>query len=183
MIMLQRNIRLAWELARRDLAIKHKRSVLGALWLVANPLALLGIYWLIFARILGVKWTEIDGRESVGYALPFFVGLSVYLYIADLVNSSTSLFASKRVYVVKSPFPLWVLWLANLMRASVHWAVSLLLVAALALAQHRLVAAGALWALISVMATVLFAVGMSLLLSSVAPFIGDISEVARLGLR
>lgn len=179
------NLRLALDLARRDLAAKYRRSIIGMFWLVLTPLCLLGIYSLVFGKIFGIEWhmpTEL-GPSSVGFILPFFVGLSVYLTLSDVVNSSSVLFASKRTYVVKSPFPIWVLWVSNLMRASVHAAVALLLVLILALIQHRLTIVGLCWALIVIVICTIFISALSLLLASLGPFIGDISEAMRLILR
>jgi len=179
------NIRLAWDLAHRDLSAKYRRSALGWLWLVLPPVCLLAIYSVVFGKVFGIEWKmPYHGDiESVGFALPFFVGLSVYLTVSDVVNSSTVLFASKRTYVVKSPFPLWVIWLANLLRATVHACVALLLVLALALFQQRLTLVGFGWMTIGLLFCGFFISGLSLLLSALGPFIGDISEATRLLLR
>lgn len=180
------NLRLARDLARRDLAAKYRRSMIGSLWLVLTPLCLLGIYSVIFGGIFGVKWKMPAGHatgETVGFVLPFFVGLAVYLTLSDVVNSSSILFPSKRTFVVKSPFPIWVLWVANLLRAGVHAAVLAALVLVMAVVQGRLSVAGAAWAVLSLALCTLFIAGLSLLLASLGPFIGDISEAMRLLLR
>lgn len=174
--------RLAWDLARRDLAAKYRRSMMGLVWLVLTPLGLLGIYSLVFGRIFGVTWPAPDGT-AVGFVLPFFVGLALYLVLSDVVNSSTTLYASKRTYVVKSPFPLWVLWAANMMRALVHGLVNLALVLALAALQLRLSLPGIAWLLVGVLLCVAFMAALSMLLSALGPFIGDISDAMRLLLR
>lgn len=179
------NLRLAWDLARRDLASKYRRSSMGMVWLVLTPLGLLGIYSLVFGRIFGVTWTAPAalGHAPVGFVLPFFVGLALYLVLSDVVNSSSVLYASKRTYVVKSPFPLWVLWAANLLRALVHGLVYGALVILLALLQQRLSLAGVAWLVPSVALCAAFIASLSLLLSALGPFIGDISEAMRLLLR
>ena len=179
------HIRLAWDLARRDLSAKYRRSALGVVWLILTPLCLLGIYSLVFGGIFGIEWKMLHHGDtiSVGFALPFFVGLSVYLALSDVVNSSTVLFASKRTYVVKSPFPLWVIWVANLLRAAVHTGVALLLVLALALFQQRLTLVGVGWMFVGLLCCGVFASALSLMLAALGPFIGDISEASRLLLR
>jgi len=179
------NIRLATDLARRDLEAKYKRSLLGWLWLLLTPLCLLGTYSIVFGVIFGISWHETlaDGKHSIGFSLPFFVGLTIYLLLSDVVNSSTMLFVSKRIFVVKSPFPLWVLWLANMMRAGLQGAVSFSLVLLLALVQQRLSWAGVGWMGLALINTLFFIAALSLLLSALGPFIGDISEAIRLLLR
>lgn len=179
------NFRLAWDLARRDLAAKYRRSALGLLWLLLTPLCLLVIYSTIFGGIFKVQWHELPGGhgQSIGFTLPFFVGLAVYLTLSDVVNTSSTLFASKRTYVIKSPFPLWVLWLANFERAAVQALVYLVLVLVLALIQSRLSLPGMLWCVLALMGCILFVAALSVLLAVLGPFLGDISEAVRLLLR
>src|SRR5215210_7214766 len=44
---------LAW--AQRDFLVRYRQSGLGFLWAVVYPLAMLGIYGLIFVRVLKVE--------------------------------------------------------------------------------------------------------------------------------
>lgn len=174
---------MAWDLARRDLQSKYKRSLLGVLWMLLTPLCLLCVYTVVFGGILKVSWSEPGSEVSVGFVLPFFIGLSLYLLLADVVNSSTVLYASKRTYVVKSPFPLWVLWLANLMRAYVHGVVYIAIVLVLCLFYSVLSWYGAVWAVILLLLVITIVSAISLILSVIGPFIGDISEAVRLLMR
>jgi len=182
---LRGELRLAWDLARRDLASKYRRSLMGVVWIVLTPLGLLGIYSLVFSFIFGVEWKvpHQPHDTGVGFVLPFFVGLVLYLMLADVVNSSSVLFSSKRTYVVKSPFPIWVLWLSNLLRAGVHAAIGFTLVLLLAAAQGRLTMAGIGGLVPGLLLCLLFTCSLSLLLASLGPFIGDISDAMRLLLR
>jgi lipopolysaccharide transport system permease protein len=175
--------RLAWDLARRDLQSKYKRSLLGIFWMLLTPLCLLCVYTVVFGGILKVSWSEPGTDVSVGFVLPFFIGLSIYLLLADVVNSSTVLFASKRTYVVKSPFPLWVLWLANMMRAYVHGLIYAVIVLMLCLYYSVLTWYGVGWSLVLLLLALTIISSVSSILSVVGPFIGDISEAVRLLMR
>lgn len=182
--LLREHLRLAWDLARRDLEAKYKRSVIGPIWLLLTPLGLLGIYWLVFGLIFGVQWkVPHQPSETIGFLLPFFTGLTVYLTLSDLVNSSCVLFAAKRTYVKKSSFPIWVLWIANLMRVGISSGVMISLLLATALFQHRLTWFGLAWIAPTLAICTIFLSGLSLFLASLGPFIGDISEAMRLFLR
>jgi lipopolysaccharide transport system permease protein len=167
------------------LRARYARTTLSAAWIVLPPLCLLGIYTFVFSYLLKVSWhmPTPEGDQQAGFVLPFFVGLSLYLTLADLVNSSATLYTSKRTFVVKSPFPLWVLWLANLLRAGVHASVTLVMVIALAAIQGRLTALGLGGVAMAVGASMLFLASLSLFLSNLGPFMGDISEINRLVLR
>ena len=174
---------LAVDIAVRDLEAKYKRSLAGLLWLVLTPLAMLSVYWMVFGVILKVSWQDPSTSEKLGFVLPFFIGLVFYLFFADVVISSANLFVSKRNYVIKSSFPLWVLWLANLIRAGAHGLVNLGLLTVLAINDNRLYLDGIIWVSAIVASGLLFIAAASLLLSCIGPFIGDISEAAGLALR
>lgn len=175
--------RLAWDLARRDLQAKYKRSFLGIFWMVLTPLCLLTVYTVVFGGILKVSWNEPGTNVSVGFVLPFFIGLSIYLLVSDIVNSSTVVYASKRTYVVKSPFPLWVIWLANLMRAYVHGVIYAVMVLILCLFYSVIELQNIGWVFVLLLLSVTIISALSLILSVVGPFIGDISEAVRLLMR
>lgn len=177
------HIKLAKELAVRDLEAKYKRSVMGLIWLVLTPIALLSIYSLIFTHIFKVQWVAKDSGVSVGFVLPFFVGLVSYLILSDIVNSSSNLFVSKRNFILKSSFPISVIYISNLIRAAVQLLVYVFLVLALAALQSRLTLDGLLWFFLALLVFIIFLGAVSLILTSLGPFIGDISEVARLLLR
>ncbi|MFY1666485.1 ABC transporter permease [Pseudomonas sp. Pseu.R1] len=174
---------MAWDLARRDLQAKYKRSLLGIFWMLLTPLCLLSVYTVVFGGILKVSWKEPGAEVSVGFVLPFFIGLSIYLLISDVVNSSTILFSSKRTYVVKSPFPLWVLWVANLMRAYIHGAVYAVMVLILCAWFSKFEAENIAWTAVLLSFSLILISAVSLILSVVGPFIGDISEAVRLLMR
>jgi lipopolysaccharide transport system permease protein len=175
-------LRLPLELATTDLAAQYKRTALGWLWLLLTPLALLGIYTLVFGVFLKVRWTD-PGGASVGYSLPMLVGLVIYLFISDLVNSSTTLFTSKRTFVVKSSFPIWMLWLANLLRACMVSGGAFAILLLFALVSGALTWRGLGYAAIALAAAVPCVAAVSLILSVIGPFIGDVSQSVRLGLR
>jgi lipopolysaccharide transport system permease protein len=170
----------------RDLESQYVRSLIGRLWMLLTPLCLLGMYAIVFGKFFGVKWHQPlvgGGSEDIGFVLPFFVGLTIYLFFSDIINSSTSLFSNKRSYVLKSAFPIWVLWLSNIIRATITASVSMILVIALSLLQGRFGVDSILWVLITTIVVMFFSLSISLILSSLGPFIGDISEFMRLLLR
>lgn len=151
--------------------------------MLLTPLCLLCVYTVVFGGILKVSWQEPGSAVSVGFVLPFFIGLSIYLLLSDVVNSSTVLFSSKRTYVVKSPFPLWVLWLANLMRAYVHGIIYALMVLVMCITLSVIAWQNVAWAILLLMLSITIISAVSLMLSVIGPFIGDISEAVRLLMR
>jgi lipopolysaccharide transport system permease protein len=174
---------LAVDIARRDIQAKYKRSLAGLCWVLLTPLAMVGIYWTIFGLIFHVSWQDPLTNESVGFVLPFFAGLAFYLFFTDLIVSSANLFVAKRNYVKKSAFPLWVLWLANVIRAGAHWSINIGILLLLAIGEQSLTMLGLFWMIPAILSGLLFVGAVSLLVSCLGPFIGDINEAAGLILR
>src|SRR3954452_96797 len=74
-------------LFRRDLRVKYRGSVLGLAWSLANPLALMGIYFLVFA----VLWKSQDVPH---YPLYLLTGLTMWIFFSvSLQTAATSMIA------------------------------------------------------------------------------------------
>ena len=147
------------------------------------PIALLAIYGLVFGIVLQVRWPSLPNGVPVGFVVPFFCGLSVFLFFSDVASSSANIFSSKRNFVKKSPFPLWVLWLANYLRACIQGGAYLLIALIAAGVTNLLSIPGLIYAAIAVIGILIFCAAMSLLLASIGPFLGDVGEAVRLILR
>jgi lipopolysaccharide transport system permease protein len=174
--------RIAWAIARRDLRARYSSSRFGLLWLVLSPIALACVYWLVFGIFLRVNWAPELGPR-LAYLLPFLAGMSIYLLLVDVVNSSISLYAGKRNFLKKSPTPLAVFWLANCLRALTQNSVLIVLTVGLAATSGALTPIGLIAAAASFSITVAFLAGFSAALAIVGPFLPDLREAASLVLR
>ncbi|HOO78317.1 MAG TPA: ABC transporter permease [bacterium] len=98
---LWRRRHLLGALAKRDLLGRYRGSALGLLWALAEPLALLGIYTLVFGVMIGL------GRENgIGsYALSVFCAILIWLAFSEAVNRSTTVIWENPSLVKKVIFP------------------------------------------------------------------------------
>ena len=51
---------LLWNLVSRDFKLKYRRSVLGVLWSVLNPLLMCLVYWAVFSSLMDMRGSGID---------------------------------------------------------------------------------------------------------------------------
>jgi homopolymeric O-antigen transport system permease protein len=87
-------------LFRRDLQAKYKGSVLGVAWSLLTPLALMAIYYIVFSKILGARFSGVHD-----YALFMLTGLACWTFVASaLPNSSVSLLSNANL-IRKVRFP------------------------------------------------------------------------------
>ncbi len=86
------------QMVRRELRQKYRGSALGVLWYVVNPLVLMGVYALLFDKLLGA----IDIPD---YPLFLFVGLIVWLFFAQALMSAAGSLLEQASLVSKVRFP------------------------------------------------------------------------------
>ena len=113
--------RIRWELlsqlVRKDLKVKYQGSVLGFVWSLANPLFMLGIYYVIFTYVFDA------GVPS--YHVYLMAGLlSFTAFSQGVANASTSVVGNAGL-VKKVRFPLAVLPLSGVGFAMVQLALQL----------------------------------------------------------
>ncbi len=111
--------RLRWELLsqliRKDLKVKYQGSTLGFVWSLANPLLLLGIYYVIFAVVFD------NGIPS--YHVYLMSGLLAFTAFSQGVGSASGSVVSNSGLVKKVRFPLLVLPLSGVGFAMVQFAL------------------------------------------------------------
>jgi lipopolysaccharide transport system permease protein len=80
---------LLYILARRDIAVRYKQTVLGIAWAVIRPLAMMVLLTFVFGRIANLP------SGGLPYSLLVFAGLVPWLFFASaLAESSSSLVAN-----------------------------------------------------------------------------------------
>jgi len=159
---------LIYQLVRRDVLTRYKRSVLGVAWTMLNPLGTMVILSIVFSRAFGA------GREYAAYILS---GLVVWLFFSQSTTGAMThlLWGEglvKRIYVPRTAFAVAavILGLVNL----VFSLVPLLLVMLVTGVPLR-------WTLLLVPLPIffllLFALGVALLISTLAVYFADIAEI------
>jgi ABC-2 type transport system permease protein len=153
-------------LTQRELKGKYKRTVLGQLWSLANPLALMLVYSFVFTFIIRLTPEPGDPSGIDVFALWLLCGLLPWIFFANVLNQGMGAILGNESLIKKVYFPRSVLVLSSSAAASVNWAIEMLVLVV------ALVAFGAwgaiLWlplALFFMALLAIFATGMALVLS------------------
>lgn len=113
--------RIRWELlsalVRKDLKVKYQGSVLGFVWSLANPLFMLGIYYVIFTYVFDA------GVPS--YHVYLMAGLLAFTAFSQGVSNASTSVVGNAGLVKKVRFPLAVLPLSGVGFAMVQLALQL----------------------------------------------------------
>lgn len=156
---------LLCELVARDVKVRYRKSILGLLWTLLNPLFMMIIMTIVFSNIF---------RANIEYFPAYLLaGQICFNFFNESTNNAMHAILSngsliKKVYVPKYLFPMSKVFstLVNLL-ASVIVLLSVMLVTGVPLNWN------CIWIVIPLIGLILFSLGMGLVLSSVAVFFRD----------
>ncbi len=160
---------LLGNLISRDLKVKYRRSVLGFMWSILNPLLMALVINAVFSRIF---------RFQVEYFIVYYLtGSLIFNFMTEATTGSlTSVISAasliKKVYIPKYIFPLEKCLFAfvNMLFSSVAVIVVILIV-------RMPVAPTALLFFYPMICTLIFSLGLSLILASTNVFFRDIGHL------
>jgi lipopolysaccharide transport system permease protein len=169
---------LARQFAARDVAIRHKGTLLGAAWTVVNPLLTLAVYTFLFTVIFPSRWEPLGtAGPKADFAVRFWCGYVVYTIFADVANRAPGLVLDRPNLVRKVVFPLEILAVATVLSSLVYGAIGLvLLLIAAPLVTGAL--SPTLWAFPAVLpALCMVSLGAAWFLSALGVYIRDTRQV------
>jgi len=100
---IRKNRELIWALALKELHVRYKRSALGFLWALLNPLLMMIILTMVFSTVMRVPVHNYP-IFLISTLLPWtFFSQSLAYSVESIVSNGDLL---KKVYVAKSVFPI-----------------------------------------------------------------------------
>lgn len=114
---------LLQDFAWRDLRSRYKGSALGFGWNFAIPLLQLGVFYLLFAVLLGMRPTTASGEQN--YAVFLFVGLLPWTFFANSLTQGASSILANGAIVKKVRLPLQLLPAASVLSSLANFVLSL----------------------------------------------------------
>ena len=168
----KRDVFILRELVTKDFKLKYRRSVLGVIWSVLNPLLMMLVMSLVFSFFL-----RYDNIEH--YPLYLIVANITWQVFADSTNAGMMSIIDaapllKKVRVKKAVFPV-----EKVLFSLVNFLFSLIAVVVVMLWEGVAPTPVMLLAPICIVLLMVFCVGLSLLLSALAVFFRDSSKVRR----
>ena len=117
---------LLYFLTWRDIKVRYKQTVLGALWAIIQPLATMLLFTLVFNRLAGLD------TGDVPYPLFAYTGLLLWTFFANAVINSTNSLVNNTNLITKVYFPRMFIPAAAVGAGLVDFAIGSLMLVALA---------------------------------------------------
>ncbi len=159
---------LIFQLVRRDILTRYKRSILGIAWTMLNPLGTMLVLTIVFSRAFGT---------GPGYAALVLSGLMAWNFFSQTTNAAILHLVwggdlLKKIYVPRTVFALSAAGtgLINLLLSIVPLLVVMLIVGVPIRFSMLLLP-------IPILFLTMFSLGMGLLISTIAVYFADVAEM------
>lgn len=88
---------------KREFQSKYQNSILGATWVVLNPLAMVLVYTVIFSQVMQAKLP--GGNPSFSYSIYLCSGIFTWGLFAEIVGRGQNIFIDNANILKKLSFP------------------------------------------------------------------------------
>jgi lipopolysaccharide transport system permease protein len=170
-------LELLMNLTRREVKSRYSQSLFGAGWAVAQPLATMAVFTLVFSRLAQMP------SGGAPYPLFAFAALVPWFFFSNSVASGTMSLVTYRNIVTKTYFPREIVPLAQVASRLVDLAATSSLFVILLVYYGAGVSRWMALAPLFVLLLILFALGVALATSALNVFYRDVSPVVQISLQ
>lgn len=158
----------------REFRSRYLGSLLGSIWSVLNPLAMIFIYTVIFSRIMRAKLPGID--DSMAYGMYICAGLLPWTYFIESLGRFPNIFVDQASLIKKVNFPRITLPVIALCSST----ISFLIIFSVFLGFLGVTGRFPGWVIVAFIPLLviqqLFVVGLGILLGSINVFFRDVGQ-------
>lgn len=87
----------------REFRGRYKGSLLGSIWSILNPMALIFIYTIVFSKVMGARIKGVD--DTMAYGIFLCAGLLPWSYFTELLGRCPDIFIDQANLLKKVNFP------------------------------------------------------------------------------
>jgi lipopolysaccharide transport system permease protein len=122
---LVRHRELLWMVTRREITVRYRQTILGALWAVLQPLSLMVVLTVFFAHFLVVR------SDDIPYPLFSYAGLLPWTFFATSLAFAVPSLISNSHLITRIYFPREIIALASVLAALVDFGIAAVIFLAL----------------------------------------------------
>ena len=169
---------LWWQFTVRAVESRYRGSYLGIAWAVLNPVLMLGIYYVVFGLIFKGHFRDPSVETETDFAMAMFLGLTLYMLVADTLGTSPLLIVGNTSLVKKVVFPLEILPLSNSGGLWFNLAIGLALaLGGASIFGSGLSMTGLAWLPVILVPLLMLSAGLAWLFAALGVFYRDLAQV------
>ena len=162
----KKDVFILQQLVTKDFKLRYRRSVLGVIWSVLNPLLMMMIMSFVFSYFL-------RGSSVANYPLYLIVGNVTFTLMNEATNSGLRSIIDAAPLLKKVKVDRWVFPVQKVFSAAVNFSFSLIAVVLVMLFFRISPTWHVFWMIPALLLLMVFCIGVSLLIGSLAVFFRD----------
>jgi ABC-type polysaccharide/polyol phosphate export permease len=162
---------LVFALVARELKVRYRRSALGFMWTMLQPLLMMLVLQVVFSSIFRVR---LDFGNYPVYAL---AGLLFWNFFSQSIVASMNSLRGNAALLRKLPIPKEVFPLATVVGGVINLCFALVPLLLILLATHHPLTPALFFLPVSILLAAMFTLGAGLLLSPLSVFFSDVVEM------
>tara|TARA_R110002012_G_scaffold320323_1_gene543259 strand:- start:366 stop:1199 length:834 start_codon:yes stop_codon:yes gene_type:complete len=162
---------MIWAMALRDFQIRHIGTVGGAIWAVVQPLALVTVFYFVFA--VGFR---VQSPENTPFILWFVAGQVAWTFFNDNLLSITSSVTGNAHLIKKTVFPSEIFAVIRVVSGTISHLIFFAILVLMTIFLNIPFHIERILVLYYYFSMVIFVLGLGWLLSALEPFFRDISQ-------
>lgn len=176
---------LTWMLAWREVRVRYKHSLLGALWAVIPPVMMMLVFTFAFGTVSQLDPQRLTGHATLPYSLFALGGLVPWMFFSNSLTAATTSLVSNRQLITKIYFPREVFPISAVLSSFLDFLVSIgvLMILALYLQFRGGWRMSCGWPMLGlpvvIVVQIALTIGLSLLLSMANLFYRDVGFLFR----
>lgn len=111
-------------LVKLDLRLRYRRSVLGIGWSLLNPIAMTGVFTIVFSNLLG-------NGDPISYAAYVLTGMAIWGFLRESALNGCRCFIVNEAYIRQSPIPYTIYTLRTVLGQAIHSLIAIGVVVAM----------------------------------------------------
>jgi lipopolysaccharide transport system permease protein len=112
---------LLYILSERDVKVRYKQTILGALWAIIQPLFTMLIFTLFFGNLAGIA------SDGIPYPIFAYAGLLPWTFFSNAVTSSGNSLVGNSNLITKVYFPRIIIPMASVVSGLIDFAIAFVL--------------------------------------------------------
>jgi ABC-type polysaccharide/polyol phosphate export permease len=160
---------LIWYLVMRDLRVRYRRSTIGLLWTLLQPLIMMLVLYVVFSHVFRF--------QVYRYPVYALAGILFWNFFQQSIVASMNSLRGNAAILQKLPVPKAVFPVATVLSGVVNLCLALVPLLAILVATGQRLEPALLFLPVSILLAALFTLGAGLLLSPLAVFFHDVVEL------
>ncbi len=159
---------------RREFQSKYSNAILGALWSLLSPLALILVYTVIFAEVMRARLPGSD--DAFAYSIYLCAGILTWGLFAEIVARAQGMFIEQANLIKKISFPRICLPMIVVLNALLNFAIIFSLFVVFMLATGNFPGLVFLAIVPVLLLQVMFAIGLGMIIGVLNVFFRDVGQ-------